>query len=212
VEITHPALPFPLVAHGDLPVAARLDEDGTVTVTGAARSDMFIDPNGPAPDYAAGLLLGRLPQDEGGAEAEAEADFTFSARVTVPFASTYDAGVLVVYAGPDRFAKLCFEYSPQHRPTVVTVVTRGVSDDANAFAVEGETVSLRVARIGRAWAFHASTDEKHWSMVRYFSLGETVEPVRVGLLAQSPTGEGISVTFAQLAYRRGTLADLRDGS
>lgn len=200
--IRHPALPFDLTEHGDLPVAHRLGPDGTVTLTGAAHSDMFIDPNGSGPDYAAGLLLGEPPAG----------DFTFGAQVTVPFASTYDAGVLVVYVAPDRFAKLCFEYSPQNQPTVVTVVTRGESDDANAFPVPGATVSLRVARIGRAWAFHASTDEKHWSMVRYFSLGESAEPARVGLMAQSPTGEGISVRFAGLRFTPGTLANPRDGS
>lgn len=204
--IAHPALPFTLAAHGELPVTHTLDADGALTLTGAARSDMFIDPNGAGPDYAAGLLLGTPPAGDG------DGDFTFSARVTVPFASTFDAGVLVVYAGRDHFAKLCFEYSPQGQPTVVSVVTRVFSDDANGFAVEGDTVSLRIARVGRTWAFHASTDEKHWSMVRYFSLGQTPEPARIGLLAQSPTGEGIRVTFAQLAYTPGTLADLRDGS
>ncbi len=206
--IIHPALPFPLAAHGDLPVTHAVDKAGTLTLTGAARSDMFIDPNGAADTYAAGLLLGLPPEGEGAGGG----DFTLSARVTVPFASIFDAGVLVVHVGRDRFAKLCFEYSPQRQPTVVSVVTRGVSDDANAFPVEGSTVNLRVARIGTAWAFHASTDEKHWSMVRYFSLGESEQPARVGLLAQSPTGEGISVTFAQITYTPGTLADLRDGS
>lgn len=201
-RITHPALPFALVEYGDLPVTHALEADGVLTLTGAARSDMFIDPNGTGPDYSVGLVLGEPPAG----------DFTLSARVTVPFASTFDAGVLVVYAGHDRFAKLCFEYSPQNQPTVVSVVTREFSDDANAFPVEGSTVGLRVARVGRTWAFHASTDDKHWSMVRYFSLGETEEPARVGLLAQSPTGEGISVTFTQIAYTPGTLADLRDGS
>lgn len=200
--ISIPALPFGLAEHGELPVTHELGADGALTLTGAARSDMFIDPNGTGPDYAAGLLLGEPPAG----------DFRFCARVTVPFASTFDAGVLVVYAGRDRFAKLCFEYSPQNRPTVVSVVTREFSDDANAFPVEGDAVSLRVARIGRTWAFHASADEKHWSMVRYFSLGETAEPARVGLLAQSPTGDGISVTFTQIAFAPGTLADLRDGS
>lgn len=200
--IIHPALPFGLTAHGDLPVTHAVDAAGTLTLTGASHSDMFIDPAGTGPDYTVGLLLGEPP----------EGDFTLSARVTVPFASTFDAGVLVVYAGRDQFAKLCFEYSTQQRPTVVSVVTRGVSDDANAFEVEGATVGLRVARIGRAWAFHASTDEKHWSMVRYFSLGESEDPVRVGLLAQSPTGDGICATFAQLTYTPGTLANLRDGS
>ncbi len=73
-------------------------------------------------------------------------------------------------------------------------------------------MGLRVSRLGPAWAFHASTDDKHWTMVRYFSLGETEDPARVGLLGQSPTGEGISVTFTQITYTPRTLTDVRDGT
>ena len=56
------------------------------------------------------------------------------------------------------WAKLCFEYSPQREPMVVSVVTRGLSDDCNSFVVDGATVWLRIARVGSAFAFHASTD------------------------------------------------------
>ncbi|MBR7836636.1 DUF1349 domain-containing protein [Actinospica durhamensis] len=201
-SINHPALPFALTAFGDLPVKHAVDKVGTLTLTGAATSDLFIDPNGSGGDYAAGMLLGLPP----------EGDFTLSARVAVPFASMFDAAVFVVYVARDRFAKLCFEYSPQLRPTIVSVVTKEVSDDANAFSVEGSSASLRVSRIGPAWAFHASTDDKHWSMVRYFSLGESEEPARVGMVGQSPTGEGISVTFTELTYTARTLTDVRDGT
>jgi hypothetical protein len=128
----------------------------------------------------------------------------------------FDAGVLLVHAGPERFAKACFEFSPQRKPMAVSVVTRGVSDDANAFVVEDrDTLWLRVTRTGRAWAFHASTDGKQWEMLRYFTLGEPPEErdaVRVGFLAQSPVGEGLRVTFAQIAYTGGAPEDLRDGS
>ena len=41
--------------------------------------------------------------------------------------------------------KLCFEHSPDRQPMIVSVVTRGVSDDANAFAVDGQTAWLRVS-------------------------------------------------------------------
>jgi hypothetical protein len=52
---------------------------------------------------------------------------------SVEFASVYDAGVLLVHASERQWAKLCFEYSPQQRPTLVTVVTRGTSDDCNSY-------------------------------------------------------------------------------
>ena len=91
----------------------------------------------------------------------------------------YDAGVLLLYAAERDWAKLCFEYSPQLRPTAVTVVTRGTSDDCNSFEVDGNTLWLRITRSGAAWAFHASSDGAWWRLLRYFSLGKDL--VRVGL-------------------------------
>lgn len=92
---------------------------------------------------------------------------------------------------------------------VVSVVTRGVSDDANAFVVDGREVWLRIARIGAAYVFHASTDGKFWQFVRHFALPG--EPV-VGFVVQSPTGEGCTATFADVRFAAERLADLRGGA
>ena len=205
-ELIHPALPFPLVPQGGRRCSHAVDGSGALRLTGEAGSDLFIDPSGDGgerPD--AGYLVGLPPVG----------DFTLSARATVPFASMFDAGVLLVHAGPERFAKLCFEFSPQRRPMAVSVVTRGTSDDSNAFVVEGDTLWLRVSRVGQAWAFHVSTDGTWWDMLRYFTLGEPEEErgdVQVGFLAQSPCGAGIAVTFSQIGFAEGAPKDLRDGS
>jgi uncharacterized protein len=89
-------------------------------------------------------------------------------------------------------------------------VTRQTSDDCNSFEVDGNTLWLRITRSGAAWAFHASTDGAWWRLLRYFTLGK--ELVRVGFLAQSPTGEGCAATFDHITFRPGAPADLRDGS
>jgi uncharacterized protein len=204
-ELSVPGLPFPLEPAGHPPCAHRVD-GGTLTLTGQAGTDMFADPGGEGPPPGAGRLVG-LPPD---------GDFTLACEVTVEFASTYDAGVMLLYAAPGQWAKLCFEYSPQHRPTAVTVVTRGDSDDANAFEVDGTSLWLRITRSGRAWAFHASTDGRWWRLLRYFSLTGTgtgaAAPVMAGFLAQSPTGQGCTARFSQIAFRPGAPAGLRDGS
>ena len=122
----------------------------------------------------------------------------------------YDAGVLLLYAAERDWAKLCFEYSPQLRPTAVTVVTRGTSDDCNSFEVDGNTLWLRITRSGAAWAFHASSDGAWWRLLRYFSLGKDL--VRVGFLAQSPAGAGCAATFDQITFRAGAPENLRDGT
>jgi regulation of enolase protein 1 (concanavalin A-like superfamily) len=46
-----------------------------------------------------------------------EGDFQLSARVTAGFASTFDAGVLLLWLDERRWAKLCFEFSPAGEPT-----------------------------------------------------------------------------------------------
>ena len=140
-------------------------------------------------------------------------DFTLGARVRVEFASMYDAGVLLLHARERHWAKLCFEYSPQLRPTAVTVVTKGVSDDCNSFEVDGDTLWLRITRSGAAWAFHASAEGSWWRLLRYFALGgEPAELVRVGFLAQSPTGQSCTAAFDHISFQPGAPANLRDGS
>jgi regulation of enolase protein 1 (concanavalin A-like superfamily) len=103
---------------------------------------------------------------------------------------------------------------------VVSVVTRGVSDDANAFLVADRSVSLRISRLGHVYAFHASTDATTWQLVRVFTLGDTpadtpadtVAGHRIGFEAQSPTGDGCTVTFDRIGFVAERLQELRDGS
>ena len=140
-----------------------------------------------------------------------DAEFRLSAKVRVEFAETFDAGVLVVWIGERTWAKLCLEYSPEHEPMVVSVVTRGVSDDCNSFVVSGGEAWLRVCRVAPStFAFHASTDGRRWDLIRHFSLGDGSDP-EIGFLAQSPLGRGCAATFAELQYVPERLDDLRSG-
>jgi uncharacterized protein len=196
-----PGVPFPFEPSGSPACQASVD-GGTLTLVSGPKSDLFIDPagdEGARPD--AGRWTG-LPGED---------DFTFAARVTVAFASTFDAGVLLLYLSERRWAKLCYECSPQGKPTAVTVVTRSTSDDSNSFETAGGPLWLRITRSGRAWAFHASADGAYWQLLRYFTLGEA-SGARVGFLAQSPTGAGCTAVFDSVAYQLGAPADLRDGT
>jgi uncharacterized protein len=199
-ELTVPGLPFPLTADGHPPCEHRI-HDGALVLMAAPRTDMFVDPADPGGGHDTGRLVGLPPTG----------DFTLAARVSVDFTSTYDAGVLLLHAGERLWAKLCFELSPQHQPMAVTVVTRGTSDDCNSFDVAGRSIWLRITRTGPAWAFHASTGGNWWQLLRYFSL-EVSDEVKVGFLAQSPTGDGCTASFDHISWRPGTPADLRDGS
>ena len=134
------------------------------------------------------------------------------ARASAEHGATFDAAVLVVQADESTWAKLCLELSPQGQVMVVSVVTRGESDDCNSVVAEGP-VWLRVSRLRRAFAFHYSLDGAEWHMVRYFSLGlDEQAPVEVGFLAQSPTGPGCTATFSGISFEQQELADIRSGA
>ena len=182
------------------PAEASFDaEHGELTVTASGRTDWFIDP-------ASGESIGSAPA----LVAAIDDDFTLSARVRVGFRSTFDAGVLVIRHSPTEWAKLCFEYSPQGRPMVVSVVTDGVSDDANCTPIDGDEVYLRISRTGRAWLFHYSLDGRMWHFVRHFRLTSDA-PSLVGFLAQSPTGEGSTTRFSEISRTSTPPRDIRSG-
>ncbi|SNT47993.1 hypothetical protein SAMN05421812_10748 [Asanoa hainanensis] len=204
-HVTIPGVPFPLV-----PSNAehwRVDEaTGAVTVEAQPHTDMFIDPGDTAVSAEsllnAATLLGQPPKG----------DFQFSARVTADFKSTFDAGVLLLWLDERHWAKLCFEFSPAAEPMIVSVVCRGVSDDANAFVVAGRSVWLRVSRLDRVYAYHASLDGKAWQLIRVFALDGDTSGDRIGLEGQSPTGDGCGATFEEIRFVPERLTDLRNGS
>ncbi|MDX6440109.1 MAG: uncharacterized protein QOF45_2692 [Gaiellaceae bacterium] len=193
------ALPMPLRWLAE-PQSWSVAGDASLLVAAGPRTDRFIDPRRSAePKLNAPVLVG-----------DPTGDYLLSARVTVGFAATFDAGVLALHASDRLWAKLCFEYSPHGQAMVVSVVTRDVSDDCNSFVVDGSSVWLRIARVGSAFAFHASTDGGSWSFIRHFALETDSEPA-VGFAAQSPLGEGCAVSFEEIAYDAVRLGDLRSG-
>lgn len=191
--------PFPAPLYWQVPPVQWTGTEESLTAVAGAVTDLFIDPQGAAPMLNAPRLFGAI-----------DGEFQFSARVTVQFAGTFDAGVLALWADDHRWAKLCFEYSPQRQPMIVSVVTRGISDDANSFVVDGNQAWLRISRVGAAFAFHASRDGRTWEFIRHFSLGAE-GPVLFGFLAQSPTGDGCTVVFDHIRVVPERLQQLRTG-
>lgn len=194
---------LPPLAWQHVPVAAGYDLDRqALSITAGAGTDWFVDPVGEYRTHDAPALLFDCPAGE----------FALSARVTVDFAAAFDAGVLCLRLDEEHWAKLCFEFSPQGQPMVVTVVTNGTSDDANAVTVDSSTVHLRVLRKGLAYAFHYSLDGVSWQFARLFRLaGDAAGSTRVGFLAQSPTGQRCTATFERIALVDGVPDDLRGG-
>jgi regulation of enolase protein 1 (concanavalin A-like superfamily) len=191
---------FDLRALQELHVPLRAHaSDEFVELVAGPRTDLFCPPGGDRATLNAPALLADLR----------EGDFTFSAHVEAELRSTFDAGALLLWRDDSTWAKLALELSPEGRPTVVTVVTRGRSDDCNSIALERPSAQLRAARIGDAFAFHLHM-EGRWQLIRHFSLG--TEDVRPGFLAQSPTGDGCAARFTQMRVEPSRLDDLRDGA
>ncbi len=172
--------------------------DNVLTATAGTKTDLFVDPLSNNKSLNASMLV-----------FEDNQDFMLSSRVTVDFSGTFDAGVLVIYQTDTSWAKFCFEYSPTNQPMVVSVVTKGTSDDCNSVFMNGNSVFLRVSRINSGFAFHFSNDALHWHFIRAFAL----EPgaAKVGFLVQAPVGDGCTATFSEIHFEHKTLTDIRSG-
>lgn len=196
------SFPQPLSWYGS-PESWNLSADSTLSITSGQKTDWFIDPNTGKTTHNAPALLS--PPQAGACQ--------FMTHVTVDHAATFDAGTLVVHQSPQVWGKLALERSPQGQLMIVSVITRGISDDCNSVIVDGNSIYLRLSKLDRAYAFHYSHDGRLWHMVRHFALGEagSADGDRIGFLVQSPTGEGCAAHFSQIAYVPQKLADLRSG-
>lgn len=192
------SLPAPLHWHG-VPQSWELTGKNVLSITAGQRSDWFIDPGGTANVRNAPALLFKAAEV-----------CQFSAQVTANAAAKFDAGVLVAYHADTLWGKLCLEMNPQGQLSIVSVVTKGVSDDCNSVPVDGNSIYLRIAKFEQAYAFHYSHDAKTWNLVRYFSLGAT-QDAEIGFIAQSPVGDGCSASFSEIVYLPEKLNDIRSG-
>ena len=202
--------------------SATVAADGSLTMVAGPKTDWFNPPNDPASPAALANAPALVFTPRAAdikftpTGSSSTLDWQFSARVEVEHRFLFDAATIFVHQGKDDWCKLCFEYSPEKQPTIVSVVTRGTSDDANGAAIKGSSsVHLRVSKYSGAsiFAFHYSTDGgKYWTLHRIFTLRDPNVPVAVGLLAQAPTGESCTVRFSDIKFTPTTLANPRDGS
>lgn len=180
---------------------ARLEAlpGGGLRIYAPAKTDFFQNPNG-APGSASAPYLW-LP---------VEGDFIARAHVRPNFASTYDAGALRVRHDETHWAKLCFEATDFGTHAAVSVVTNGVSDDANGVDLDVESLWLQVVRQENLFGLHYSLDGSNWRMVRYFAL-PVPQAIQVGLVAQAPIGPGTHVDFYSFTVESRRVANMRAG-
>jgi uncharacterized protein len=188
-----PFLPRPLFWE-NTPLNFHQDSAHLVIESGG-RTDMFRDPNVTYnTDNAPKLLF------------IADSNFVLTASIHHNFFSKWDGGAIVLKADSLNWIKFCFEkdYTGQHR--VVSVVTKGISDDCNSAPVQGNTVFYKVAKAGNVITLYYSLEGRHWFLIRHLVFGSPT-PLKVGFLAQSPTGKSCTVTFSHIHYSARKIRD-----
>ncbi len=143
---------------------------------------------------------------------EVEGNFVLTAKVSHDFKETYDSASIMVMHDMTNWAKCCFELTDFGTHAAVSVVTiNGESDDANGCNIKGQNyLWLKVCRVGRAFSFHYSKDGKTFNMTRYFLMPES-RTIKVGLLAQAPTGKGGRRIYENLSIEKTTVKNIRAG-
>ncbi|MDL2250029.1 DUF1349 domain-containing protein [Lachnospiraceae bacterium OttesenSCG-928-J05] len=141
---------------------------------------------------------------------EIEGDFVLKVKVSHDFKDIYDSASVMVMKDLTCWAKVCFELTDFGTHAAVSVVTNGNSDDANGCNIEGNSAWLQVCRVNNDFAFHYSLDGENYYMTRYFHL-PVDSVVKVGLLAQAPTGDGGIRVYENLSIERKTVKNIRMG-
>ena len=138
-------------------------------------------------------------------------DFVLRVKVSHDFLYTYDSSSVLVMIDENNWAKICFEATDFNTHAAVSVITKdGLSDDANGCNIEGNAAWLQIVRAKNAFGFQYSVNGKDFYMMRFFKMnaGKTV---KVGLLAQSPLGEGGERYYEDLTIENKTVKDVRAG-
>jgi regulation of enolase protein 1 (concanavalin A-like superfamily) len=140
---------------------------------------------------------------------EKEGDFVMKALVEPDFTSQWNAVALMVYGDSTNWIKFAFENSDATGSTIVSVVTKGASDDANGAVMENEKkVWLAIARKGDIYSMHWSKDGESYKMSRLTRM--PVEgPAKIGIEFQSPVGEKAVHLLHWFSVENRTLDNMR---
>lgn len=182
-----PSLPKPLFPI-NRPTAVSF-ANGVLEISAGPKTDIYWPPNGDKGHTDAPMLL-----------FEPDKAFSLRARIQLSFDSRWDAGGFMIYADEHAWVKFSFEKDYQGHHTIVSVVTKGLSDDCNSHFVKGDDVHMQIARNGSAYTLHYSLDGKAWYLVRTFSLDPNLK-YRIGFLAQSPDGPQCTARFQDIRYK-----------
>lgn len=170
-----------------------------ITIVAGGKTDMFRDPNVTYnTDNAPKLLFN--PHE----------DFVLTAAIEHSFASKWDGGAIVVMQDSLNWIKFCYEKDYTGARRVVSVVTKNVSDDCNAVSLASNKVFYKIAKAGNVFTLYYSVNGLKWFLVRHLQM-DTTKELKLGFLAQSPTGKNCTVRFSNITYRNVKIKDPYSG-
>ena len=181
-----------------------LKEGGVLEFRCGPKADIFNDPNGgKLTNNTVPMLL---------AEVDNTKPFTLTAKVTPTFTpgGTYNAGDLFVFADDALWQKLAFEQDERGNHRIVSVRTRGTSDDNNHEVVKQPWVYLKISSDTRTIASYYSLDGKEWWMARLYQ-NDYPATVWLGLATQCPVEQGTTCLFEEVSLQPVGVADFRLG-
>lgn len=186
-------IPFPM-RWDNFPVKFSIKSEALIIVAGP-KTDMFRDPNVTYnTDNAPKLLF------------KPDANFVLSAAIEHSFSNKWDGGAIVIKQDSLNWIKFCFEKDYTGARRVVSVVTRDTSDDCNSVEIMGNKVFFKVAKADDVITLYYSNDNRNWFLVRHLQFSSSKD-IRIGFLAQSPTGDQCEVKFSEISYQAKKIKD-----
>jgi regulation of enolase protein 1 (concanavalin A-like superfamily) len=167
----------------------------SITIYSGEKTDMFRDPNVTYnTDNAPKLLF------------KADTNFIFSAAIEHAFKSKWDGGALVIKSDSLNWIKTCFEKDYTGARRIVTVVTKGISDDCNSVELHSNKVYFKIAKADNVITIYYSENGLKWFLIRHFTF-DAIGDLKIGFLAQSPTSKDCKVTFSNINYKKKKIKD-----
>ncbi|WP_165395286.1 DUF1349 domain-containing protein [Flagellimonas allohymeniacidonis] len=174
--------------------------NGTLKVVAGKGTDFFNNPEDNSITSSAPFLF-----------QEVQGDFVTKALVRPDFSSLWNAIALMVHIDNNNWIKFAFENSDATGKSIVTVVTKNVSDDANGVILHNQDeVWLKLIRKGNIYSMLWSIDGKNFKMARLSTLPQA-DSIKIGIEVQSPVGESATHEIDFFDITKTTVKDLRKG-
>jgi len=171
-----------------------IHDNGMIIVAGE-KTDMFRDPNVTYNTDNAPKLLFRPDRD-----------FVLTVAIEHAFTSKWDGGAIVLKKDSLNWIKFCFEKDYTGAKRVVSVVTKNISDDCNSVEVKANKVFYKLAKADNVITLYCSLEGNKWFLVRHLQF-DGDKDLRLGFLAQSPTGKKCVVKFSNISYMAKKIKD-----